>query len=154
MYNSDINSSDRSSCSVPACLPPVWHALAAYSVFSSSHDMRALEHMSIWARCSCIVVVKQASQLFFLRPLVNPFFSLCLSWTDYPCVSTRVNGLLQRHVRSCNCACESQHGSLEVRPTADTHRCRSEAPLFDCLLFYAPQDCTKYDPLCTILLTH
>lgn len=151
MYNSDINSGDRLGCRVPACLPPVWHAPSVYSVFSSSHDMRALEHVreEVFLYCCC-----QACPLFFSDLSLIPFFSLCLSWLYDPCASTRVNRLLQRHVCSCNCACKSQHASWEVRPPTDKRRCRLEALLFDYLFFYVPLDCIKYNHLCPVLLFH
>lgn len=38
---------------------------------------------------------------------------------------------------------------IEVRPPARHTEVRSDAPLFDYLLFYVP--CIKYDPLCPIL---
>lgn len=131
MYNRDINSSDWSGRSVPVCVPHVWHAVSAYSVFSSSHDMRALEHMrqEVFLYCCC-----QACLLFSSELSLVPFFSSCLSWTDDLCASTSINGLLQRHGCSCNCACESQQRMLAVLPPAGTCRCRSELL---CLIIYS-----------------
>lgn len=144
MSNGGINSGDRTAAvllqrsGMPPRLTPCF-----------PHHM-TWGRWSVWGRrCSCVVVLNHV--YVFFRPLFTPFFSLCLSWLYDLCASMRVNRLLQRHVRSCNCACKSQHGSWAGRPPTDT--CRLEMLLFDWLL-YAPLDYIKYDPPCPALISH